>query len=124
TGFHAHDLWDGDEEVFLEGYLTDLLTDRAVDFIRRQSRDKPFLLSLHYNAPHWPWETREDEAESRRIGRNLAHLDGGSVQTYLEMIRIMDEGIGRVLAALDEIGARDDTLVVFTSDNGGERYSD
>jgi arylsulfatase A-like enzyme len=119
----VHDLWDGDEEVQREGYLTDLISDRAVDFVRRQTRDRPFLLSLHYNAPHWPWETREDEEEAHRI-ENIAHLDGGSVKIYLEMIRVMDEGIGRVLAALDEKGAAEDTLVVFTSDNGGERFSD
>jgi arylsulfatase A-like enzyme len=46
------------------------------------------------------------------------------VKTYLEMIRVMDEGIGRVLGALDEIGMNEDTLVVFSSDNGGERFSD
>jgi arylsulfatase A-like enzyme len=124
TGFAAHDLWEGDEEVFKEGYLTDLLTDRAVDFVRRQAGKKPFLLSLHYNAPHWPWETRRDAEESKRIGRKIEHLDGGSVKTYLEMIRIMDEGIGRVLAAIDDHHARENTLVVFTSDNGGERFSD
>jgi arylsulfatase A-like enzyme len=119
----VHDLWEGDEEAHRKGYLTDLITDRAVDFIKRQSEDKPFLLSLHYNAPHWPWETRDDEEESHRI-ENIAHLDGGSVKTYLTMIHHMDEGIGRVLAAIDEIGAREHTLVVFTSDNGGERFSD
>jgi arylsulfatase A-like enzyme len=124
TGLGGHDLWEGDQEVFREGYLTDLLTDRAVEFLKRQSAERPFLLSLHYNAPHWPWETRGDASESQRIGRRIAHLDGGSVRTYLEMIRIMDEGIGRVLDALDHIGARDNTLVVFTSDNGGERFSD
>lgn len=123
AGFGGHDLWEGDEEVFREGYLTDLLTDRAVDFVRRQSSKRPFLLSLHYNAPHWPWETREDQDESKRIGRKIEHLDGGSVKTYLEMIRIMDEGIGRVVAALSEIGARENTLIVFASDNGGERFS-
>ena len=122
-GFGGHDLWEGDEQVTREGYLTDLLTERAVDFAKRQA-NKPFLLSLHYNAPHWPWETREDEAESKRIGDKIAHLDGGSVKTYLEMVREMDEGIGLVLQALDEIGAGDNTLVVFTSDNGGERFSD
>jgi arylsulfatase A-like enzyme len=122
-GFGGHDLWEDDEEVFTEGYLTDLMTDRAVDFVKQQA-EKPFLLSLHYNAPHWPWETRDDKEESKRIGNKIAHLDGGSVKTYLEMIRVMDEGIGRVLAALEEIGASENTLVVFTSDNGGERFSD
>jgi arylsulfatase A-like enzyme len=119
----VHDLWEGDEKVHKKGYLTDLFTDRAVDFIKRQSPDKPFLLSLHYNAPHWPWETRDDEEEAHRI-ENIAHLDGGSVKTYRTVIEHMDEGIGRVLAALDETGARENTLVVFTSDNGGERFSD
>lgn len=119
----VHDLWEGDQEVRLKGYLTDLFTERAVQFIGRQRAEKPFLLSLHYNAPHWPWETREDEAEASRI-TDIAHLDGGSVRTYATMIRHLDEGIGKVLRALDAIGAREDTLVVFTSDNGGERFSD
>ena len=113
----THDLYEGEEEVHRPGYLTDLLSDRAVEFVKRQ-KGRPFLLSLHYTAPHWPWETREDEAESNRIS-SIAHLDGGSVATYLNMIRQMDEGIGRVLAEIDE-----NTLVVFTSDNGGERFSD
>jgi arylsulfatase A-like enzyme len=112
----VHDLYDGDQDVHRSGYLTDLLSERAVQYIERQKG--PYLLSLHYTAPHWPWEAREDEAESRRIAQ-LSHVDGGSVATYLRMISHMDEGIGRVLAA-----AGDDTLVVFTSDNGGERFSD
>jgi arylsulfatase A-like enzyme len=113
-----HDLYEGEQEVQHPGYLTDLLSDRAVDFVRRRNKGEPFLLSLHYTAPHWPWETREDEAESKTI-RSITHLDGGSVETYLTMIRHMDEGIGRLLEAVD-----DNTLVVFTSDNGGERFSD
>ncbi|HYI87091.1 MAG TPA: sulfatase-like hydrolase/transferase, partial [Burkholderiales bacterium] len=72
-----HDLYDGEREVRATGYLTDLITERAVSFLRR-ARGKPFLLSLHYTAPHWPWETRADEAESRRIAR-INHVDGGSV---------------------------------------------
>ena len=122
-GAGVHDLYDGEAEVQRRGYLTDLLSDRAVQFVKRQ-KGKPFLLSLHYTAPHWPWETRADEAESKRIGAKIAHLDGGSVETYLTMIREMDEGIGKVLAALDDIGARENTIIVFTSDNGGERFSD
>ena len=118
-----HDLYEGEEEVHRSGYLTDLISERAVSFVRRQ-KGKPFLLSLHYTAPHWPWETRDDEAESRRIGAKIPHLDGGSVQTYLTMVRQMDEGIGQVLVALEDIGAAENTFVVFTSDNGGERFSD
>jgi arylsulfatase A-like enzyme len=118
----AHDLWDGERECERAGYLTDLITERAVDYVRRK-RDQPFLLSLHYTAPHWPWETREDEAEARRIEK-IFHTDGGSVQTYATMVRQMDEGIGRVLEAIRATGADENTLVVFTSDNGGERFSD
>ncbi|HEY3077595.1 MAG TPA: sulfatase-like hydrolase/transferase [Burkholderiales bacterium] len=118
----AHDLWEGERECERTGYLTDLLTERAVDYIRRR-RDKPFLLSLHYTAPHWPWETRDDEAEARRLEK-IFHTDGGSVRTYATMIRHMDEGIGQVLEALRASGAAENTLVVFTSDNGGERFSD
>ena len=117
-----HDLYEGEAEVHRPGYLTDLLSERAAGYVARQ-KGKPFCLSLHYTAPHWPWEAREDQAESRRIA-DIAHADGGSVQTYFTMIRQMDEGIGRVLAALDESGARQDTMVVFSSDNGGERWSD
>jgi len=117
-----HDLYENETEVHRKGYLTDLISERAVEFIKRR-RKEPFLLSVHYNAPHWPWETRADAAESKRIGK-IYHFDGGSVATYLTMIRHMDEGIGRILAALESAEIDDNTLVVFTSDNGGERFSD
>jgi arylsulfatase A-like enzyme len=117
----AHDLFEGTEEVRHQGYLTDVLSERAAAWVRKQKG--PFFLSLHYTAPHWPWETRDDEAESKRIAK-IVHTDGGSVATYLRMIHHMDEGIGRVLQALKEAGADRDTIVVFTSDNGGERFSD
>ncbi len=86
--------------------------------------DAPFFLSLHYTAPHWPWETRDDEALSAEISRDPVHLDGGNIHIYHRMIHHMDEGIGRVLAALERAGVAEDTMVVFTSDNGGERFSD
>jgi arylsulfatase A-like enzyme len=120
----AHDLFDGEAAAARAGYLTDLISERAVEFIRGcRGKPEPFLLSVHYTAPHWPWETRADETEARRLDK-LFHFDGGSVATYLTMIRHMDEGIGRVLEELDASGSRENTLVVFTSDNGGERFSD
>src|SRR5688572_2458444 len=114
----VHDLYQGEREVHRNGYLTDLLSEEALAFVRR-AKGKPFLLSLHYTAPHWPWETRSDKEESKRLGGKIGHFDGGSVQVYHEMIRAMDEGIGRVLRELPP-----DACVVFTSDNGGERFSD
>jgi arylsulfatase A-like enzyme len=113
-----HDLYEGEQEVQCTGYMTDLLSQKAVEFLEKRKQGEPYFLSLHYTAPHWPWETRADEAESKAI-RGISHLDGGSVETYLTMIRHMDEGIGRVLDAVGE-----NTLIVFSSDNGGERFSD
>ena len=122
----AHDLWDGAEPVHPEGYLTEILGDRAVATIDEfAARRAPFLLSLHFNAPHWPWEAPGDRAESARLrGSNLRHYDGGTQRTYYRMIQAMDLQIGRVLRALDRHELTDSTIVVFTSDNGGERFSD
>ena len=121
-----HDLWFGDEEKAEEGYLTDLISHRAVDCIDRMAQDRqaPFFLSLHYTAPHWPWETRDDAALAQEVMTNLFHLHGGNIHTYRRMIHHMDEGIGWVMDALRRNGLDRDTLVVFTSDNGGERFSD
>jgi arylsulfatase A-like enzyme len=121
-----HDLYENETEIHEKGYLTDLISDRAVAFLQRK-RKEPFLLSVHYNAPHWPWLARGDEAESKRIAQvpsKIFHFDGGSVATYLTMIRQMDEGIGRILSALRKHEIERNTIVVFTSDNGGERFSD
>jgi arylsulfatase A-like enzyme len=119
----THDLWDNETETHSHEYLTDLITGKTVDFIGAQPAAKPFLASVHYTAPHWPWETREDRAESQRIGKRIDHLDNGSIATYRRMIAHMDEGVGRIVAALRDSGRLDNTLIVFTSDNGGERYS-
>ena len=120
------DLWDGDEAASAAGYLTDLLGDRAVETVDRHARSgQPFLLSLHFNAPHWPWEAPGDEAEAERLrGTRLRHHDGGTQRTYARMVQAMDLQIGRVLQALDATGLAHDTIVIFTSDNGGERFSD
>ncbi|TFZ03924.1 sulfatase family protein [Ramlibacter humi] len=121
----THDLYFGDEEKHEEGYLTDLISHRAVDYVGRMAKgDAPFFLSLHYTAPHWPWETRDDAHLAAEVKDNLFHLHGGNIHTYRRMIHHMDEGIGWLMAALKKHGMDRDTLVVFTSDNGGERFSD
>src|SRR5207253_3731371 len=120
-----HDLWEGDAQRRDDGYLTDLLSRRAAQWVERMAAgDAPFFLSLHYTAPHWPWETRDDEALAQDVKDNLFHLHGGNIATYHRMIHHMDEGIGWVTDALRRAGVERDTLVVFTSDNGGERFSD
>ena len=121
-----HDLWDGDTAVHDSTYLTDLLGARSVALVEEMAgKRQPFFLSLHFNAPHWPWEAPGDTAEAERLrGGTLRHYDGGSQATYARMVQAMDAQIGRVLQALDANRLSDETIVIFTSDNGGERFSD
>ena len=100
----AHDLWLGEEEK-PRGRLP-----HRPDFARAPSTTSsawrahrtsaPFFLSLHYTAPHWPWETRDDAALAQEVKDNLFHLHGGNIHTYRRMIHHMDEGIGWVMDAL------------------------
>jgi arylsulfatase A-like enzyme len=121
------DFWADDTPIHQDGYLTDLLGARAVEAIDTFAQTgAPFLISLHFNAPHWPWEGPGDEVESKRLregGLSIAHFDGGSQKTYREMIEAMDRQIGRVLEALDRHALTENTIVVFSSDNGGERFA-
>ncbi|HEX5597754.1 MAG TPA: sulfatase-like hydrolase/transferase [Micromonosporaceae bacterium] len=124
------DLYEGETPVSQAGYYTSLLSDRAAEFVSAD-RDRPFYLQLNYTAPHWPWEGPADrdtgELIRTRFARGwsspLMHLDGGSLAKYGELVEAMDEGIGQVLTALERAGRADNTIVVFTSDNGGERWS-
>jgi arylsulfatase A-like enzyme len=120
------DLWDDDLQIDQMGYLTDLLGSRAVEVVNGYAQSgQPFLISLHFNAPHWPWEAPGDQAESNRLrDGDLNDFDGGTQKTYQRMIEEMDVQIGRLLAALDAHGLTENTLVIFTSDNGGERFAD
>jgi arylsulfatase A-like enzyme len=127
-GNRTDNLWDDDAPVQQAGYLTELLGNRAVDVIHGYAKGRnPFLLSLHFNAPHWPWEGPGDEAESARLraaGKGLMDFDGGSQKTYQQMIEELDRQVGRVMQALAADGLAENTIVIFTSDNGGERFAD
>jgi arylsulfatase A-like enzyme len=119
--FKGPDLWEDLAPIERVGYLTDMLTEKAVQFVS-QRRARPFYLSLHYTAPHSPWEGPEDAAIGHEHGDGPM-ADGGSLKIYASMMKSMDTGIGRVLTALRRAGLERNTLVIFTSDNGGERYS-
>ncbi len=123
---HKEDFWNDDAALHETGYTTELFGARAVETINAYARgSRPFLLSLHFNAPHWPWEGITDEAESERLRtKTIQDFDGGSQRTYQHMIQTMDLQIGRVLQALEANGLTENTIVVFTSDNGGERFAD
>ena len=118
----ADGLYLGRQRVKRSGYLTDVFADEAIRFVREPTV-RPFFLSLHFTAPHWPWEGPGDADRSREI-TNIIDLDGGSLKTYMAMMTALDAAIGRVLGALDDLDITRDTIVVFTSDNGGERFSD
>jgi len=99
------DLWDGDTPIEQQGYLTDLIGQRVVDLVKANAKAaKPYFVSVHFNAPHWPWEGPNDEAESKRIGGNITDPDGGKLATYIQMVEAMDRQIARVLATLKQTG--------------------
>ena len=119
----AHDLYEAELPAERAGYVTDLLSERARAYVEAAANSpEPYFLSLHYNAPHWPWSAPSIEAAARQREVDPAEMmEGGSPRIYGEMMENLDAGIGRVMDAVRRSGK--DTLVVFTSDNGGERYS-
>lgn len=125
TGLGEPDLYENLTLVERHGYLTDLFTDRAVKYIRRR-RSSPFYLSLHYTAPHWPWQDRKGGERVVFTDKTIEPVTmggGGSLKLYAEMMRSLDEGVGRVMQAVRAKGIDRNTLIIFTSDNGGERFS-
>jgi arylsulfatase A-like enzyme len=115
-------LWENEQPTDRDGYLTDIFADVAIEQINAAGT-QPFFMSLHFNAPHWPWEGPDDREVSKHL-KEIRHLDGGNLATYARMVKSMDDNIARVLRSLQRKGLADNTIVVFTSDNGGERFSD
>lgn len=125
NGLGQPDLYENLKPVEPHGYLTDLLTERAVSYISRR-HTAPFYLSLHYTAPHWPWQDRKGGERVVFTDKTIEPVTmggGGSLKLYAEMMRALDDGVGRVMKALRTAGIERETLLIFTSDNGGERFS-
>ncbi|AWW32733.1 sulfatase [Echinicola strongylocentroti] len=111
------------EEKESDEWLTDRLTDEAIDFIKR-NKDQPFFVNLHYYAPHRPTVPRNEEWLQKFLEKSPdEHTGQGSnnleeIAGYATMIASLDENVQRIFDYLDKEGLRENTLVIFTSDNG------
>jgi len=112
TSWYLTKLLENTKRVETDEYLTDELSNSAIEFIKRE-KDNPFFLYLAYNAPHTPLQ-----ASQEYLDRNK-HIPKGKRRTYAAMITAVDDGVGKVLSTLDELGLDENTLVIFLSDNGG-----
>ena len=107
--------FNGGEPFQPPRYMTDYLTDEAVKVVAA-NRNRPFFLYLAYNAPHTPLQATREDYDA------LAFIPDHATRVYAAMVRSLDRNIGRVLQALKDQGLDDNTLVIFTSDNGGAHY--
>jgi arylsulfatase A-like enzyme len=106
------DWWRDGKTNHDEGYTTELIGREAVKILRNQPKDKPLFLYVPFNAVHYPFEVPE------KYKVPYANLKEPR-RTYAGMTAAMDEQIGNIIAAIDETGRRKNTLIIFTSDNGG-----
>ncbi|MEA3226758.1 MAG: sulfatase-like hydrolase/transferase, partial [Planctomycetota bacterium] len=112
-------LFQNGKPIRREGYFTDLATDEAVKFIDRHA-DEPFFLYVPYTAPHSPFQGPDDYKPDPLPGDSPLWRQGSAPpDVYIAMIEHMDQCIGRILKKLDDEGLADDTVVIFSSDNGG-----
>ena len=118
------DLFENDTAVDVPGYMTDLITERSVRFIEQHSR-QPFFIDVAYNAPHWPYQVPDRPSIARDSARHLTPFDDSTSTRadYVAMLERVDQGVGRIVAALERLGLRENTIVIFTNDNGGEWLS-
>ncbi len=118
------DLWENEHAIEVTGYMTDLITDRAVKFIERNAV-RPFFIDVAYNAPHWPYQVPDSPSVAPG---NARHVMPGDTATstradYVAMVERVDRGVGELLRALTRLGLATNTIVIFTNDNGGEWLS-
>lgn len=96
-------------------YLTDLFADEAVAYLNQQSTERPFFLFLPVTSPHSPYQGPNDYQAAPTTSANWGT---GEKSTYREMVSSLDQAVGKILTKLDDMGLRENTLVIFTSDNG------
>lgn len=117
-GFYA--LQQDDQTIQAEGYLTDLITERALAYLDSRPGEQPFFLFLPYTTPHTPIQGPNDyhpDPVERAVWNK------GTREGYVEMVDSLDDSVGQILTRIDELGLANDTLVIFKSDNGGTRLA-
>ncbi len=115
-----NDLYENETPVIKKGYLTELFAERTIDIIR-QRHTKPFFISLMFSAPHWPLQAPGDTPYA--LGREQWQ-QGGTPEKYAAMMKSLDDAIGKIMQTLDEENLSKNTVIIFTSDNGGEKFGD
>jgi arylsulfatase A len=113
------DLYHNDQPSTMTGYLTDEITAHASAFIAGH-QGEPFFVEVAYNAAHWPFQP-PNLAPGQRARPDLLH--DGTRADYVAILERADKGVGDILTLLDRLQLTNNTLVVFTSDNGGEWLS-
>jgi arylsulfatase A-like enzyme len=120
------DLWENGAKITQEGYMTDLITERSIAFIERSAAAKrPFFVDVAYNAPHWPYQPpgRPSKAPGTSAQQLPQDENTSTRADYAAMVEAADAGVGRILATLDRLKLTNNTIVIFTNDNGGEWLS-
>lgn len=121
--YHRHGSWrNGLEKQDVQGYSTDIITARSVDFIRRHPQ-QPFFLFVSHQTPHNPYQTRDDTPEKRDEAWKQNRVGEVNRPRYEEMVKDLDDGVGEILDTLEETGLAENTLVFFWSDNGDVQMS-
>jgi arylsulfatase A-like enzyme len=126
-GPRMQDLWENETQISLDGqYLTTLITQRTIRFIEESAKaGEPFFVDVAYNAPHWPYNRPDRPAPPPGSGAHvLPNAEDPPLRAdYGAMVEAADQGVGEMLQAVERLGLTDNTLVIFTNDNGGEWLS-
>lgn len=119
-----HDLFENDQPTKADGYLTDLITQRAVNFITKQG-NKPFFLDVSYSAAHWPYQVPDKPSRAIDHSRHVVAYDANpeTRADYVKILERADQGVGQIVATIEKLGLTNNTLIIFTNDNGGEWLS-
>jgi len=118
------DMFENETLINPKGYMTELLASKAMEYLKHP-HPNPFFLSLQFTAPHWPWQGPDDKELPDSLLRTAKGMSSnGSPAIYAAMMTSLDDQVGRITRLLNETGLSKNTVIIFTSDNGGEKFSD